>query len=107
MALKNPGFKFYSCKSNSVTNSVSQRSFCHLRFLSPKISATPKLLISVSPTDRNNFSYSIPSVIKFNDSRSTCALSQTSVLSFAASFKNQQAPFSVFYSSLSVKFFSD
>ena len=34
MALKNPGFKFYSCKSNSVTNSVSQRSFCHLRFLS-------------------------------------------------------------------------
>ena len=45
-----------------------------------KIPATPKSSISVSPTNRNEFSFSIPSVIKSNDSKPACAPPQTSHL---------------------------
>ena len=71
----------YSFKFSSFTNTVSQRSFCHSKFSCPKTSTTPKSSISVSPTSRNNFSFSIHSVIKSNDSKPACASSQTSHLS--------------------------
>ena len=80
MVLKKPIFDSYLFRSSTFTNSASQRSFCHSEFSSPKISTTHKSSISVSPTNRNNFFYSIPSVIKFNDSKSACAPSQTSHL---------------------------
>ena len=57
-------FDSYSFKSSSFTNSASQSSFCHSKFSNPKITTTPKSSISVSPTNRNSFSLSPPSVIK-------------------------------------------
>ena len=74
-------FGCYSFKSSSFTNLASQHSFCHSKFLGPKIPSTTKFSISVSPTNRNNFSFSIPSVIKSNDSKPACAPPQTSHLS--------------------------
>ena len=93
MVLKNPSFTSYSFESDSVTNSASPGSF-----------RKPKSFISVSPTNRISFSYSIPSPIKSNDSKSTCALSQRFILSFTSSYKIQQAFFSFFYSSLPISF---
>ena len=72
-----PSFDSFSFKSSSFTNSASQRSFCHTNFAG----TTPKSFISASPINRNNFSFSIPSVIKSNDSRPVCAPPQTSHLS--------------------------
>ena len=54
--------------------------FYHLEFSSFSISATPKSSISVSPTNHNNFFFSIPSVNKSNDSKPTCAPFQASHL---------------------------
>ena len=73
-------FVSYSFKSSSFTNSASQLSFCCSKFSGPKIPTTPKSSISVSPTNHNNVSSSIPYVIKSNDSKPACALPQTSHL---------------------------
>ena len=81
MFLKSPCFKSYSFKSGSFINSASQLSFCHSKFSGPRIPGTPKSTILVSPTNCNNFSYSIPSVIKFNDSKPACVSFQLSHLS--------------------------
>ena len=62
--VQKPSFDSYSCKSSS-----------------PFKSTTPKSSISVSPTNRNNFSFSVPSVIKSNDSKPASAPPQTSHLS--------------------------
>ena len=70
-------FDSYSFKSSSFINLASQRSFCHSKFSGPKIPTTPKYSISVSPTNHNNFSSLIPSVIKSNSKRA-CACPQTS-----------------------------
>ena len=78
-------FGCYSFKSSSFTNLASQHSFCHSKFLGPKIPSTTKFSISVSPTNRNNFSFSIPSVIKSNDSKPACAPPQTSHLPIKSS----------------------
>ena len=56
MVLKKASFDSYSFKSSSFINSPSQRSFCHLKFSSPKFPTTRKSSIWVSPTSRNNFS---------------------------------------------------
>ena len=74
-------FDSHSFKSSSFTNSPSQLSFCRSKFSSPKIPTTPKSFISVSPTNHNNFSSSIPYFIKSNDSKPACAPHQTSYLS--------------------------
>ena len=103
MVLKNPIFNFYSLKSSSFTNLASQLYFCHSKFSGPKIPTTTKSSISVPPTNRNNFSDSIPSAIKSNDSKPTRTSSQTSHLSALA---KKPLPFSVFYSSLLINFFS-
>ena len=79
--VQKPSFDSYSFKSSMFKNSTSQHYFCHSKFLGPKIPTTPKSSISVSPTNRNNFSFMIPSVIKSNDSKPACAPSQTSHLS--------------------------
>ena len=76
--VQKPSFNSYSFKSSSLTNSDSQLSSCHSKFSGPKIPTTPKSPISVSPTNRNNFSLSIPSVIKPNDSKPACVPPQTS-----------------------------
>ena len=52
IVLKNPSFTSYSFESGSVANSVSPRSF-----------RKPKSFISVSPTNRINFSYSIQNLL--------------------------------------------
>ena len=67
IVLKKPSFNSYSFKSSS-------------KFSSSKIATTPKPSISVSPRNRNKFSYSIPSVIKSNDSKPAETPSQTSHL---------------------------
>ena len=69
--------KYYDQDCSSFTNSASQRSFCHSEFSGSKIPPTPKSSISISPTNRNGFSFSIPSVIIFNHSKPACAPSQT------------------------------
>ena len=75
-----------SCVSSTLSNSsdaMGQKpSFDSHSFKSssPFKSTNPKSSISVSPTDRNNFSFSIPSVIKSNDSKPACAPPQTSHL---------------------------
>ena len=74
-------FDYYSFKSSSFTNSASQFSFCRSKFSGPKIPSTPKSSISVFPTNHNNFSSSIPYVIKSNDSKPACVPPQTSHLS--------------------------
>ena len=74
-------FDSHSFKPSSFTNSTSQLSFCRSKFSSPKIPTTPKSSISVSPTNHNNFSSSIPYFIKSNDSKPACAPPQTSHLS--------------------------
>ena len=74
-------FDSHSFKPSSFTNSTSQFSFCRSKFSSPKIPTTPKSSISVSPTNHNNFSSSIPYFIKSNDSKPACAPPQTSHLS--------------------------
>ena len=81
--VQKPSFDCYSFKSSSFTNSVSQLSFCHSKFSSPKIPTTLKSSISGSPTKCNNFSFLIPSVIKSNGSKPACGPPQTSrLLSF-------------------------
>ena len=62
--VQKPSFDSYSFKSSS-----------------PFKSTTPKSSITVSPTNRNNFSFSVPSVIKSNDSKPACAPPQKSHLS--------------------------
>ena len=47
-------------------------------FSGPKIPTTRKSSVSVSPTNRNNFSFSILSVVKSNDSKPACAPPQIS-----------------------------
>ena len=74
-------FDSHSFKSSSFTNSASQLSFCRSKFSSPKIPTTPKSSISVSPTNHNNFSSSMPYFIKSNDSKPASAPPQTSHLS--------------------------
>ena len=75
------------CVSSTLSNSgdamVQKPSFHSYLFKSssPFKSTTPKSSISVSPTNRNSFSFSIPSVIKSNDSKPACAPPQTSHLS--------------------------
>ena len=56
--------------------------FVTQKISSPKISTTPKSSISVSPTNRNNFPFPIPSVIKSNDSKPACAPFQSFVISY-------------------------
>ena len=73
-------FDSHSFKPSSFTNSASQLSFCRSKFSSPKIPTTPKSSISVSPTNHNNFSSSIPYFIKFNDSKPACVPPQTTYL---------------------------
>ena len=81
--VQKPSLDSYSFASSSFTISASQRSFCHSKFPGAKIPNTPKSSISVSPTNCNNFSFSIPSGIKSNDSKPACAPPQTShLLSF-------------------------
>ena len=76
-----------SCVSSTLSNSsdaiVQKPSFDSYSFKSssPFKSTTPKSSISVSPTNRNNFSFSVPSVINSNDSKPVCAPPQTSHLS--------------------------
>ena len=75
-----------SCVSSTLSNSsdamVQKPSFDSYSFKSssPFKSTTSKSSISFSPTNRNNFSVSVPSVIKSNDSKSACAPPQTSHL---------------------------
>ena len=71
-------FYVYSFKSSSFTNLASQNSICYSKFSNPKIPTTPKSSISDSPTNRKNFSYLIPSVIKSNNTKPVCEPSQTS-----------------------------
>ena len=78
--IQKQSFNSYSFKSSSFTNPASQRSFCHSEFSGPKFPVTPKSSMLVSPTNRYNFSFSIPSVIKSNDSKPACAPPQTSHL---------------------------
>ena len=76
-----------SCVSSILSNSSNampqKPSFDSYSFksISPFKSTTPKSSISVSPTNRNNFSFSIPSFIKSNDSKPACVPPQTSHLS--------------------------
>ena len=85
-----------SASQSSLKNLASQRSFCNSKCSGPKIRTTRQSPISLSPTrTRNNPSFSLPSVIKSDDSKPACAPPQTSKVS--------QVPFSVFYSSLSIK----
>ena len=76
-----------SCVSSTLSNSsdamVQNPSFDSYSFKSSSQfkSATPKSSISVSPTNRNNFCFSFPSVIKSNDLKPTCVPPQTSHLS--------------------------
>ena len=74
-------FDSHSFKSSSFTNSASQLSFYRSKFSGPKIPSTPKSSTSVSPTNHNNFSSSIPYVIKYNDSKPAYVPPQTSHLS--------------------------
>ena len=75
-----------SCASSTLSNScdamVQKPSFDSYSFncSSPFRSTTPKSSISVSPTNHNNFTFSIPLVIKSNDSNPACAPPQTSHL---------------------------
>ena len=71
-------FDSHSFKLSSFTNSASQLSFCCSKFSDPKNPTTRKSSISVSPTNPNNFSSSIPYVIKSNDSKFACAPPKTS-----------------------------
>ena len=71
-------FDSHSFKPSSFTNSASQLSFCRSKFSGP---TTPKSSISISPTNHNNFSSSVPYVIKSNDSKPVCAPPQISDLS--------------------------
>ena len=80
MFLISPCFKSYSFKSGSFINSASKLSFWHPKFSGPRIPSTYKSIISVSPANGNNFSNSIPSVIKFNYSKPTCVSFQLSHL---------------------------
>ena len=73
-------FDSHSFKPSSFTNSTSQLSFCRSKFSIPKIPTTPKSSISISPTNDNNFSSSIPYFIKSSDSKPACAPPQTSHL---------------------------
>ena len=73
--------KFYDQDCSSFTNSASQRSFCHSEFSGPKIHTTPISSISISSTNRNDFSFSIPTVIIFNHSKPACAPPQAIHLS--------------------------
>ena len=75
-------FDSYSFKSSSFTNLASQHSFCHSKFSGP---STTKFSISVSSTNHYNFSFSILSVIKSNDSKPACAPPQTSHLPIKSS----------------------
>ena len=79
--VQKPSFDSYSFKSSYFAKSASKRSFFHSTFSGPKIPTTPKSSISVSVTNHNNFSILIPSVIKSNDSKSSCAPAQLSHLS--------------------------
>ena len=79
--VQKPSFESYSFKSSSFVNFASKCSFCHSKFSSSKIPTTPKSPVSVSPKDCNNCSFSIPSVIKSNDSKPASTPSQTSPLS--------------------------
>ena len=74
-------FDSHSFKLSFFTNSASQLSFCRSKLSSPNISTTPESSISVSATNRNNFSSSIPYFNKSNDSKSACLPPQTSHLS--------------------------
>ena len=105
-------FDSHSFKSSSFTNSASQLSFYRSKFSGPKIPTTPKSSTSVSPTNHNNFSSSIPYVIKSNDSKPAYVPPQTSHLS-PFSMKSSRRFFQsscqstlLFCSSLSINFFS-
>ena len=100
-----------SCVSSTLSNSsdvmVQKPSFdsCSFKSSSPFKSTTPKSSISVSPTNRNNFSFSVPSVIKSNDSEPACAPPQISHFS-PFPIKSGRHFFSVSYSNLPINFFS-
>ena len=51
---------------------------CRSEFSGPKIPTAPKSPISVSPSNHDNFSFSIPYVTKSNDSKPACAPPQKS-----------------------------
>ena len=76
-------------------------SFCHSKFSSSKIPTTPESSISVSPTNRNNCSFSNPSVIKSNYSKPVCAPCQASHFS---PFHIECSKCSAFFSLLLRKF---
>ena len=105
-------FDSHSFKSNSFTNPASQLSFYRSKFSGPKIPTTPKSSTSVSPTNHNNFSSSIPYVIKSNDSKpayvppQTSHLSPFSIKSSRRFFQSSCQSTLLFCSSLSINFFS-
>ena len=82
-------FDSHSFKPSSFTNSASQLSFCCSKFSGPKIPTTPKSSTSVSPTNHNNFSSSIPYATKSTDSKPAWAPPQTSHFS-PFSFKSSR-----------------